>query len=269
MSEPGGDWKRSASDPAAASSGSESSREPGGDWKRSALEDFRRWLDELEEDAPDPGDDTGDDAGDRASPECDLHDLFAELAALRQEIRLQNREQSRAGRELANAADRYDAAAGLMRRHEEDLAAFEKRIAREAENRCLRSVLEVRDALVRGREAAAALRERRGLFRRPPRGVAAVVEGYEMALRRFDRILSRFGVRRLPATGHPFDSRTMHAMEVRRVEQAEDGVVVEELLGGFTRDGDVLRLADVAVNRLEIQGLETQGLGTQGLDTRE
>ncbi|MDD9982516.1 MAG: nucleotide exchange factor GrpE, partial [Gammaproteobacteria bacterium] len=212
--EQGGDREGSAPESAAASSGSGSSREQGDDWKRSALEDFRRWLDELGEDAPDPGDDTGDDAGDRASPECDLHDLFAELAALRQEIRLQNREQSRAGREFANAADRYDAATGLMRRHEEDLAAFEKRIAREAENRCLRSVLEVRDALVRGREAATALRERPGLFRRPPRGVAAVVEGYEMALRRFDRMLARFGVRRLPATGHPFDSRTMHAMEV-------------------------------------------------------
>ena len=260
--EQGGDWRQSAPNPAAASSGSGWDHEQGGDWKQSALEDFRRWLDALGEDAPDPGDDTGDDtgddAGDRESPECDLHDLFAELAALRQEIRLRNREQSRAGRELASAADRYDAAAGLMRRHAGDLAAFEKRIAREAENRCLRSVLEVRDALVRGREAALALRERPGLFRRPPRGVAAVVEGYEMALRRFDRMLSRFGVRRLPATGHPFDSRTMHAMEVRRVEQAEDGAVVEELLGGFTRDGDVLRLADVAVNRLDTQGLDTR-----------
>ena len=264
MSELGGegdDGRQGAPDPgpATASSGSGAGPEQGGDWKRSALEDFRRWLDELGEDAPDPRDTAGDDAGAPPSPECDLHDLFAELAALRQELRLQNREQSRAGREAARAADRYDAAAERMRRHEDDLAAFEKRVAREAENRCLRSVLEVRDALVRGREAAVELRERPGgLFRRPPRGVAGVVEGYEMALRRFDRMLSRFGVRRVPATGHPFDSRTMHAMEIRRVEQAEDGVVVDELLGGFTRDGDVLRLADVAVNRLDTQGLDTQ-----------
>ena len=220
--------------------------EQGGDWKRSALEDFRRWLDELGEDAPGPG----DDAGDPESPECDLRDLFAEFAALRQEIRLQSREQSRAGRELAKAAVRYDTAAELMQRHAGDLVAFEQRIARVAENRCLRSVLEVRDALVRGREAAAELRGRSGLFRRPPRGIDGVVEGYEMALRRFDRMLSRFGVRRLTATGHPFDSRTMHAVEIRRDKQAEDGVVVEELLGGFTRDGEVLRLAEVAVNRL-------------------
>ena len=223
--------------------------EQGGDWKQSVLEDFGRWLDEVEEAAPD----SVNDDGDRESPECDLRDLFAELAALRQEIRLQNREQSRAGRELAKAVDGYDTATRLIRRREDDLAAFETRIVREAESRCLRSVLEVRDALVRGREAALELRDRPGLFRRPPRGIAGVVEGYELALRRFDRMLSRFGVRRLQTTGHPFDSRTMHAMEIRRVEQTEDGVVVEELLGGFTRDGEVLRLADVAVNRLDTQ----------------
>ena len=221
--------------------------EEAGDWRQSALADFAHWLDALGE-APD----AGDEAGGPESPECDLHDLFAELAALRQEVRLQNREQSRAGRELAQAAARYDDAADRMQRHEGDLAAFEQRIAREAENRCLRSVLEVRDALARGRDAAVALRERpAGLFRRPSRGVEGVAEGYEMALRRFDRMLSRFGVRRLRTTGRPFDPRTMHATEIRRVEQVEDGLVVEELLGGFVRDDDVLRLADVAVNRVD------------------
>ena len=107
--------------------------------------------------------------------------------------------------------------------------------------------------VARGLDAATGLREPRGLFRRAPRGIAGVVESYELALRRVDRMLSRFGVERLKTTGHPFDSRTMQAMEVRRVEQAGHGVVVEELLSGFTREGDVLRLADVAVNRLDTQ----------------
>ena len=217
-----------------------------GDWKQRALEDFREWLDDLPEL---PEDDR--EAGAHESPQIDLHDLFAELAALRQEVRLQNREQSKAGRELAKAAEFYETATRLMRRREDELAAFENRIATEAESRCLQSVLEVRDALVRGRDAALELRERPGLFRRPPRGIAGVVEGYELALRRFDRMLSQFGVQRVTTSGRPFDSRTMHATEIRRVEQAEDGAVVEELLSGFTRDGEVLRLADVAVNRLD------------------
>ena len=220
-----------------------------GDWKERALEDFRDWLDDLP--GPAEGEDEAGGAGE--SHEVDLRDLFAEFAALRQEVRLQNREQARASRELAKAAESYETAARLTRRREDDLAVFERRIVTEAENRCLRSVLEVHDALVRGRDAAVALRERRGLLRRPVRGVAGVVEGYELALRRFDRMLARFGVRRLRTIGCPFDSRTMHAMEVRRIEQAGDGEVVEELLGGFARDGDVLRLAEVAVNRPHLQ----------------
>ena len=219
--------------------------EPGDEWKRRVLEDFGRWLDEVAEDSGEC------EAGEAREP--GLHDLFAELAALRQEVRLQNREQSKAGRELAQAAARHDAAAEWMERHRNDLAAFEKRIAREAENRCLRSVLEVRDALARGLEAATALRDRPGLFRRPVRGVRGVVEGYEIALRRFDRMLSRFGVRRLRTEGQPFDARTMHAAEIRRVERVGSGMVVQELLSGYTRDGDVLRLADVAVNRNDTQ----------------
>lgn len=219
--------------------------EPEVDWKRRVLEDFGYWLDGLEED-------TGDD-GAGIVPEPDLRDLFAELAALHQEVRLQNREQSKAGRELAQAAARYDGAAALMKRREEDLAAFEARVSREAENRCLRSVLEVRDALVRGLEAANALRESPGLFRRPPRGIRGVAEGYEIALRRFDRVLSGFGVERLRTAGRPFDARTMHAAEVRRVAGTGSGMVVEELLSGYTRDGDILRLAEVAVNRNERQ----------------
>ncbi len=223
--------------------------EQDGGWKERALADFRQWLDETDGWAAPPED--ASEGETREPSEPDLRALFAEFAALRQEVRLQNREQSRAVRELARAADGYEAATRLIQGREDDLAAFEKRIAREAENRCLRSVLEVRDALVRGRQAAVAVRERPGLFRRPPRGVTGVVEGYEIALRRCDRMLSGFGVESVKTTGHPFDSRTMHAMETRRTGQTGNGVVVEELRSGFTRNGEVLRLADVAVNRFD------------------
>ena len=221
-------------------------REPGDDWKRRVLEDFRQWLDAAEDAPPEQEE---PDAAD-----CGLRDLFAEFTALRQEIRLQNREQARAGRELAAAAERYDTAARQAERGAETLAAFEERISRTAEDRCLAQTLEVRDALVRGRDAAVRLRERPGLFRRPPRGIDGVVEGYELAIGRFDRLLSRFDVRRVPTVGQPFDGRVMHAVEARRVAGAGDGEVVEELRSGFVRHDDVLRLADVAVNRRGVRG---------------
>ena len=221
-------------------------REPDGDWKQRALDDFRRWLDAVNEESAEQREaDTAD---------CDLRDLFAEFAALRQEIRLQNREQARAGRELAAAAERYDDDARREERGTETLAALERRVSRTAEDRCLLETLEVRDALVRGRDAAVRLRDRPRLFGRPPRGSAGVVEGYELALGRFDRMLSRFDVRPVQTVGRPFDGRVMHAVEARRVDRVGDGVVVEELRSGFVRRDDVLRLADVAVNRRHEEG---------------
>ena len=232
-----------------------------GDWKQQALEEFRQWLEQL------PASPAAVELeSDQSAAPCDLRDLFAEFAALRQEVRLQNREQSRAGRELAGAAARYDAVNRVLERHDEDLAAFEDRVTRTAENRCLLPVLDLRDALVRGRAAAVGLRKEgrrskkgkkgrgkggRKLWRRMQPGIAGLIEGYDLAIRRCDRTLAQFGVRGVPTVGARFDARTMHAVDTRRVEQQEEGVVVEEYVSGFVRDGAVLRLAEVAVNRLQ------------------
>ena len=239
----------------------------GGHWKQQALEEFKRWLEEL---TVPPA--AAEQEPDQDAAPCDLRDLFAEFAALRQEVRLQNREQSRAGRELASAAARYDAVNAVLERRDEDLAAFENRISRAAENRCLLPVLNVRDALMRGLHAAERLRKagtagtagtkrrkgrkgrRKGarkLLRRMQPGIAGVVEGYQLAIRRCDRVLAQFGVRGVPAVGARFDARTMHAVDTRRVKQRAEGVVVEEYVSGFVRDSAVLRLAEVAVNRLQ------------------
>ncbi len=112
----------------------------------------------------------------------------------------------------------------------------------------------MRDALVRGRDAAVRLRDRPRLFGRPLRGAAGVVEGYELAIGRFDRMLSRFDVRLVQTVGRPFDGRVMHAVEARRADRIGDGEVIEELRSGFVRRDDVLRFADVAVNRRHEEG---------------
>ena len=225
------------------------------DWKQQALADFARWLDGLGPEPPDEGDPPGRD--------CDLRDLFAEFAALRQEVRLRNREHARATRELAKATALYESVGRREQHREEDLAAFETRVARTAEDRCLVPFLEVRDALERGLAATARLHAKRRLFGGPPPGSAAVVEGYRLAVRRFDRALSRFGVQPLSSVGHPFDSHTMHAVEMRQVDGVGDGIVVEELLCGFIREGDVLRVAEVAVNRRLLVGPESVSNGNE------
>ena len=215
--------------------------DPGGDWKRRVLEDFTKWLDELPEGAVDGA--TGE------APAPDLHGLLSALVSLRQEVRLQSREQARATRGLEKAEEACEAAAELFRARSEDFPQLEARVRQEAERRWALAFLEVRDALVRGHGASCALAVPTGLFRRRPAGIDGVVQGYEMALDRFDRALSELGVTQVPTVGHRFDPRTMVALAVRNVEGAADEEVVEEAASGFARGEEVLRPAEVVVNR--------------------
>jgi molecular chaperone GrpE (heat shock protein) len=206
------------------------------------LADFRQWLEELPEETL--------TETEEKSPDIDLRDLFAEFTALRQEVRLQNREQARSVRQLEKTAETHEQLGKRLQRWDEELNAFEERVRRATERQALHPFLEVRDALIRGRDAAAGLDTRRTLFRRPLPGVRRVLEGYEMALRRFDRALEHFGVQVVPTVGHPFDARFMEAVGTRQLDQLDDGLVVEELRGGFARGDEVLRPAEVIVNRL-------------------
>ncbi len=236
---------------------------PGDDWRRVALDEFREWLESVPDSALDAP--AREDMDGELAAGCDLHGLFRELAALRQEVRAQNREQSKAVREIAKASDLFERFAAesqrrqqeteaLSRERSKDLAALERRARSAAEAECIRSFLEVRDALARGAEAASRLRNRRlGFLPGARRRLEGVAEGYELALRRFDRVLAELGVESVRTVGYPFDSRTMHAARTVRAPGAADGEVVEELLAGFTRNGAVLRLADVGVKR-SVQG---------------
>jgi len=211
------------------------------DWKSQALQDFKTWLEDLPDAAI-----VDDNA---KGPECDWHTLFAEFASLRQEIRLQNREQARAVRDLEKIAEVSQASIDLFRRHTGELSALEERSRQAAERRCLLPFLDVRDALVRGRDAAARAASHRGLFRHPPPGMEGVVQGYEMAIQRFDRALALAGVQVISTVGRDFDAQSMRAVDTREVASVADGVVVEEFLSGFVRGDEVLRPAEVLVNR--------------------
>lgn len=216
--------------------------DPRDEWMWAILADFRQWLEELPEETLSDTEEKGRD--------IDLRELFAEFTALRQEVRLQNREQAKSVRQLERAAETHEQLAERLQRRDEELSAFEERVRRATERQTLLPFLEVRDALVRGRDAAAGLDARRTLFRRPPPGIGGVVEGYEMAIRRFDRTLDQLGVRVVSTVGYPFDARFMDAISTRQLDQVEDGLVVEELRGGFARGDEVVRPAEVVVNRL-------------------
>jgi len=109
--------------------------------------------------------------------------------------------------------------------------------------------LDVRDGLIRGLESAKATAATKRLFIRPPQGIEGIVNGYEMALRRFDRALSYFGISLVDALGRPFDPATMRAVGQGSDLNKKTGIVIEEQVGGFVRRNEVIRTAEVIVNK--------------------
>ena len=209
------------------------------DWKEKALEDFSSWLSSLP-DKPASG-----------LPEtmasCDLFTLLSEFTALRQEIRIQNREQNKALSTLTGINIAYQETTALFESRTRALSELEENIRKSSEKRALLPFLEVRDALVRGNNASRIVAGSKRFFRPPPKGIEGVTEGYEMALRRIDRALASAAILPVETMGKPFDPITMKAINKRSEPGIEKGVVLEELLAGFVRGAEVLRTAEVIV----------------------
>ncbi len=238
------------------------------EWKEKALSDFETWIGDLPDNPP--------GLSGMAPDTCDLFTLLSEFTALRQEIRMQNREQYRTlkvldqaktetGKTSALVESLSEKCAGTSEAMRESVAALgriEDRVLRgldetralEVEKRAVLPFLDIRDALIRGREAAKDASASTGFFRRPPKSMAGVVEGYEMAVRRFDRALHAVGIQPMETVGWPFDSKCMRAVEQRKVPGTEQGIVVEQRLCGFLRGDDVIRAAEVVVTEWQEPG---------------
>ncbi|RLC21381.1 MAG: nucleotide exchange factor GrpE [Deltaproteobacteria bacterium] len=223
------------------------------DWKQMAMKDFRFWLEDLPDDSP-----AGEDA---MMDSCDLYTLLSEFSGLRQEIKLQNREQNKTLQTLGSFIGAYQETFDVFKEKTRDIEGLEERIRQSSEKRAVMPFLDVRDSLIRGQNAclylAEAIRElskSKGFFRSVPKGIDeiiegidGIVEGYEMAVRRFDSALELVDIRPVDAVGQAFDAKTMKAVGRRPVPDMEEGMVIEEHLSGFIREDEVVRTAEVVV----------------------
>jgi molecular chaperone GrpE (heat shock protein) len=226
------------------------------DWKQTALKDFKFWLEDLPDAAP-PGQQS------MTAESCDLYTMLSEFSALRQEIRIQTREQSKTLETLTSFISAYDETKDIFKDRSQALAELEDRIRQASEKRAVLPFLDVRDTLSRGYHSSRALADackemakaKSGFFRSAPKGteeiaqgIEGIVEGYEMAIRRFDRALELADIRIVKTVGHPFDAKTMKAVGKRSEPDTEEGIVVEEHLSGFVRGEEVIRTAEVIVS---------------------
>jgi molecular chaperone GrpE len=209
------------------------------DTKERLVEEFRACLDR--------GDDEGSDEGEPV----DLRTLLAETAALKNEVRLQ-------ARQFKTALEQMQALSEVLREQNQALARDLERsrsqaadAKAQAERGLLLGLLELRDRLQAGMDAQEAWRPATllRLLGGAQRYARSLREGSALTLQRLDELLASHRVRPIAATGHALDPQCMHAVGIEWAPEAAEGVVLRELRRGFYRGTELLRAADVIVNK--------------------
>ena len=207
--------------------------------KEHLVEEFRRLL-ELGDDLDEQGD------------SVDLRTLLSELAALRSEVRLEARQFKGALDELRAATEQLRAENERLAREAEFSRQQAAGIRQQTERQMLLELLELRDRIDAGVEAGRSHRpswRSRWFARKDARYARALTEGLSLILNRMDRLLHAYRVRPIEVLNRPLDPQCMNAVGVRAERQRDDGIVVAEQRRGFTRDGELLRCAEVIVNK--------------------
>lgn len=73
--------------------------------------------------------------------------------------------------------------------------------------------------------------------------------GFEMILSQFKQVLTNHGIQPFDSEGKPFDPHLHEAVETVETEEERDGIVIQELTKGYTRNGRIVRVAKVKVTK--------------------
>ncbi len=186
--------------------------------------------------------------------QCDLYSVWAAVTALTQEVKLQGRSFKQLSETLAPIADLAP-----------QLPEVQGKAQEQARREMLEVLLDLRDRLGRGLDAARASRAKlreslastwmarllahHKTLRHASESLAAFEAGYQMSLDRLDDALAQFDVREIDCHGLAFDPGSMHVVDVEETTEVVEGTVVEVYKVGYEWKGKVHRPAQVKVAR--------------------
>lgn len=213
--------------------------------KENLLKRFKDYLDELEPDQEMA-------YGTRViSPATDLYSLFVEIAALKNEVKIESRQFKEAFDHFRGLIDPlqsgYDALQTTLTSQRAEL----DRVRTETLRPLLLELLELRDRMAAGEES---VNRHRGSFwskfcQQEQGMLEAVREGSAMLSRRLDQILATYQVKPFTSIGHALDPLRMRAVETSSDPDVAHGKVTRELRKGYLWDDALLRTAEVIVNK--------------------
>ena len=216
--------------------------------KESLLDQFRAYLDAVEE-GVDPL--VADDVSVSDAQTVDLYSLFVELAALKNEVRIESRQLKTALDQFRGLVDPLQAGYAALQDGIESVRRERQEVVRKTLQPLLLDLLELRDRMLAA-SADAAERKSSGLAQRLFRKEWEIMdlwrEGQSMTVRRLDQILASQGVTPLALIGCVLDPHVARAVQVEQHEGLENGIVLAEVRQGFLWNGLLLRTAEVVVN---------------------
>ena len=216
--------------------------------KERLMEEFRACLDDwdLVNDDPSESDDTDE-------PLVDLALLFSELSVLRNEVRVEARQFKTALDDMRSITELLGEQNRRLTRDLERAREKEGLSLRQTERLLLLDMLDVRDRIASALSVFTAYKP--GFLSRlasaETRLAQGLGEGIELTLRRLDDVLAQRRVRPIEAVGGRLDPNTMRVVGVEYRAQSNLGEVLSEARKGFVRDDELLRLAEVIVNKRE------------------
>ena len=212
--------------------------------KERLVEQFRAGLDAID------GEFEDDDGGEPV----DLRSLLEEMAVLRNEVRLQARQFKTVIDELHSFGEGLREQNDRLQRELERARAQADDAKTQAERGLLLGLLELRDRLQAGLDAAAGWRPSplHRLLGGGQRFADSLREGSGLTLQRLDALLAGYRVRAIVAVGQPLAPQHMHAVAVEEAPGVAAGVVLRELRRGFFQGNELLRAAEVIVNKKAI-----------------
>jgi molecular chaperone GrpE len=179
--------------------------------------------------------------------EVDLFSLFSELVAIKNEVRLQARQFKSALSLLADDQAVLHDQLDHSRKQATDSAINQQ-------TDIMHQLLLLRDSIEAGIQVTSqAHRKRFSLIPSPhqKRVIQALTDGQQLTLNRLDQILNEMQITPIQTLGRTFDSRTMNAVAISHDEDYDDGVVSKQICQGYCWNSQVLRIAEVRVNRIK------------------
>ncbi len=189
----------------------------------------------------------------QSRPHLNVSSFYQELIGLKNEVKIESRQVKKGLDEFREATNRIKAGnreiAALLAdtrsstKPEESTDAIPHPLAI--------SLLDIYDRLASGGHAGAMEKPSflSQFFSKERKIITAMREAQQMTLQRFEKLLNEYDITPTKTIAQKFSPHTMRAVGNDSNTQLQDGIVTGEIRKGFMWNDEVLRLADVKVNR--------------------